>query len=168
MKKCILHIHLMELPSLGCRNGKFQMYGIHVLCWSEGLIIGNSMHLLKAFGNYPGFVYANLSICCALSPVDPSAPDKFPSRRKGNQIPSLVLKEGVVILLHGGFPKGISSILNIRLYGWNRLSGSEGKRRLLKIRLSPPSISWINNKIPCILKSSLGPLGPLLWLCICI
>jgi hypothetical protein len=69
------------------------------------------MHLLKAFDNKPGFVFSNLSIRCALGPVDPSASEKFPPRRKGNQIPSLVLEEGVVLLLHGRFPKGISSNL---------------------------------------------------------
>jgi hypothetical protein len=74
------------------------------------------MNLLKAFGNKPGFVSADLSICCTLGLVDPSAFDKFPPRRKGNQIPSLVLEEGVVLLLHGGFPKGISSSLTIRLW----------------------------------------------------
>jgi hypothetical protein len=37
-------------------------------------------------------------------------------RRKGNQIPSLVLEEGVVLLLHGRFPKGISSNLTIKLW----------------------------------------------------
>jgi hypothetical protein len=71
---------------------------------------------MKAFGNNPGFVSANLSICCTLGPVDPSTYDKFPPERKGIQIPSLVLEEGVVLLLHGGFPKGISSILAIRLW----------------------------------------------------
>jgi hypothetical protein len=74
------------------------------------------MHLLKAFGNKPGFVSANLSIRCALGLVDPSTPDKFPSIRKGNQIPSLVLDEGVVLIQHGGFPKGISSSLAIILW----------------------------------------------------
>jgi len=69
------------------------------------------MNFLKAFGNMPGFLSVNLSISCALGPVDPSASDKFPPRRKRNQIPSPVLKEGVVLLLHGGFPKGISSSL---------------------------------------------------------
>jgi hypothetical protein len=116
MNKCILHVHLMEFPSLGCRNGKCQSYGIHILYWSEGLIIVNAIYLLKAFGNKPGFVSTNLSIHYALGPVDSSAPDKFPSRRKGNQILSLVLEEGVVLLLHGGFPKGISNILAIRLW----------------------------------------------------
>jgi hypothetical protein len=56
------------------------------------------MNLLKAFGDKPGFVSIDLSIHCALVPIDPSASDKFPSRRKGNQIPSLVLEEGVVLL----------------------------------------------------------------------
>jgi hypothetical protein len=59
------------------------------------------MNLLKAFGNKPGFVSTDLSICYVLGPVDPSASDKFSPRRKGNQIPSLVLEEGVVLLLHG-------------------------------------------------------------------
>jgi hypothetical protein len=116
MKKCILHVHMMDFPSLGCHNGKCQSYGIHIRYWSEGLIIVNTMNLLKAFGDKPGFVSTNLSIHCALGPVDPSASDKFPPRRKGNQIPSLVLEEGVVLLLHGGFPKGISSSLAIRLW----------------------------------------------------
>jgi hypothetical protein len=107
---------MMEFPSFGCCNGKFQTYGIHIFYWSEGLIIVNAMHLLKAFGNYPGFVFANLSICCTLGPIDPSAPDNFPFRRKGNQIPSLVLEEGVVLLLHGRFPKGISNSIAIRLW----------------------------------------------------
>jgi hypothetical protein len=44
----------------------------------------------------------------------PFTPDKFPSKRKRNQIPSLGLKEAVLLLLHGGFPKGISSSLTIR------------------------------------------------------
>jgi hypothetical protein len=74
------------------------------------------MNLLKAFGNKHGFVSANLSIHFALGPIDPSASDKFPPRRKGNQIPSQVLEEGVVLLLHGRFPKGISSSLAIRLW----------------------------------------------------
>jgi hypothetical protein len=92
------------------------MYGIHVRYWSEGLIIINAMNLLKAFGNYPGFVSANISIHFDLGPINPSLPDKFPSLRKVNQIPSLVLQEIVVLLLHGGFPKGISSNLAIRLW----------------------------------------------------
>ena len=107
---------MMDFPSLGFRNGKFQLYGIHLRYWREGIIIVNIMNLLKFFGNKPGFVSANLSIRCTLGLVDPSAPDKFPSRRKGNQIPSLVLEEGVVLLPHGGFPKGISSSLAIRLW----------------------------------------------------
>jgi hypothetical protein len=74
------------------------------------------MHLLKSFGNKHGFVSANMFICCALVPVDPSAPDKFPSRRKGNEIPSPVLEEGVVLLLQCRFPKGISSNLSIRMW----------------------------------------------------
>jgi hypothetical protein len=74
------------------------------------------MNLLKAFGDKPDFVSANLSIHCAFGPVYPSASDKFPPIRKGNQIPSLVLKERVVLLLHGGFPKEISSSLAIRLW----------------------------------------------------
>jgi hypothetical protein len=116
VKKCILHIHLMNFPSLGFCNGKCQSYGIHLHYWSEGLIIINTMHLLKAFGEKPGFVSANLSIRCALGPVDPSISDKFPPRRKGNQIPSLVLEEGVVLLLHGGFLKQISNSLDISLW----------------------------------------------------
>jgi hypothetical protein len=74
------------------------------------------MNLLKAFGNKPAFVSANISICCALGPVDPYTSDKLPPRRKGNQIPSLVLEEGFILLLHGGFPKVISSSLAIRLW----------------------------------------------------
>jgi hypothetical protein len=116
VKKCILHVHLMGFPSFSCRNGKCQVYGIHLQYWSEGLIIVNTMNLLKAFGNKLGFVSANSSIRCALGPIDPFASDKFPPRRKGNGIPSLVIKEGVVLLLHGGFPKGISNSLAIRLW----------------------------------------------------
>jgi hypothetical protein len=116
VKKCILHIHLMEFPSLGCLNGKGQSNGIHLRYWSKGLIIVNTRNLLKAFGDKPGFVSSNLSIRYTLGHVDPSASDKFPPRRKGNQIQSLVLEEGVVPLLHGGFPKGISSSLAIRLW----------------------------------------------------
>jgi hypothetical protein len=106
----------MDFPSLGCCNGKGQSNGIHICYWSEGINIANTMNLLKAFGNKPGFVSADLSIHCTLGPIDPSASEKFPPRRKGSQIPSLVLEEGVVILLHGGFPKGISSSLTIRLW----------------------------------------------------
>jgi hypothetical protein len=115
MKKCILHVHLMDFPSLGCRNGKCQSYGIHLHYRRKGLTIVNTMNLLKAFGNKPSFVSVDLSIRCTLGLVDPSASDKFPPRSKGNQIPSLVLEEGFVILLHGGFPKGISGSLAIRL-----------------------------------------------------
>jgi hypothetical protein len=74
----------MDFPSLGFHNGKFQSYGIHLHYWSEGLIIVNSMHLLKAFDKKPGFVFANLSIHYALGTIDPSASNKFPPRRKGN------------------------------------------------------------------------------------
>ena len=116
VNKCILHIHMMDFPSLGCHNGKCQLYGIHLCYWSEGLIIVNTMNLLKSFGDKPGFVYVDLSIHSTLGPVDPSAYDKFPPRRKGNEIPSLVLKEGVVLLLHGRFQKCISSILAIRMW----------------------------------------------------
>jgi hypothetical protein len=106
----------MEFPSLGHHNGKCQIYGIHLRYSREGLIIFNAMHLLKSFGNKPNFVSDNLSICSARGPVDPSPSENFPSKMKGNQIPSLVLKEGVVLLLHGGLPKRISSNLAIRLW----------------------------------------------------
>jgi hypothetical protein len=98
-----------------CRNGKCQTYGIHLCYRSEGLIIVNAMHLLKAFGNNTRFISSNMSIV-TLGPIDPFSPDKFPSRRKENHIPSLVLEEGVVVLLHGGFPKGISNSLIIILW----------------------------------------------------
>jgi hypothetical protein len=74
------------------------------------------MTLLKAFGDKPIFVSTDLSIRYTLGLVDPSASDKFPPRRKGNQIPSLVIEEGVILFLHGRFPKGISSSLAIRLW----------------------------------------------------
>jgi hypothetical protein len=93
------------------------------------------MNLLKSFGDKPGFVSVDLFILYALGPVDPYAYGNFPPRRKGNQIPSLVLEEGFVLLLHGRFPKGISSSLAIRLWililnqekmpGRKRFSGSE-------------------------------------------
>jgi hypothetical protein len=114
MKKCIIHVHLMDFPSLGGHNVKGQLNGIHLRYWSEGLIIINTMNLLKAFGDKPGFVSIDLFISCALGPIDLYSSDKFPPKRKGNQIPSLVLEEGVVLLLHGGFRKGISNNLSIR------------------------------------------------------
>jgi hypothetical protein len=116
MKKCILDIHMMDFPSFVCHNGKCQSYGIHLRYWREGLMIVNTMNLLKDFGDKPCFVSANLSILCALGTIDPYTSDKFPPRRKGNKILSLVLEEGVVLLLHGRFPKGISSSLTIRLW----------------------------------------------------
>jgi hypothetical protein len=72
------------------------------------------MNLLKAFGDKPGFVSIDMSIRFSLGPIDPSPYDKFPPKRKGNQIPILVLEEGFVLILHGGFQKGISSSLSIR------------------------------------------------------
>jgi hypothetical protein len=116
VKKCIIHVHIMDFTSLGGSNGKLQIYGIHLHYQSEGLIIVNAMHLLKTFGYYLGFVYDNMSICCALGPIDPYTPEKFPSRGKEKYIPSLFLEERVVILLHGILPKGISSSLAIRLW----------------------------------------------------
>jgi hypothetical protein len=116
-KKCILHVHPMDFPSLRYQNGKCQLYGIHIFYWSEGLIIVNTMNLLKAFGDKPGFVSADLSIHYALGPVDPSASENFPPKRKGNQILGIFLEEGVVLLMHGRFPKGISSSLAITM--WN-------------------------------------------------
>jgi hypothetical protein len=73
MKKCILHVHLMDFPSLGCRNGKFQSYGIHLRYWSEGLIIVNTMTLLKAFGDKTSFVSTDLSIFYAVTPYFPQS-----------------------------------------------------------------------------------------------
>jgi hypothetical protein len=95
---------------------KVESYGIHLCYWSEGIIILNTIHLLKVFGNKPSFVNASLSIHYALGPVDPSTSDNFSPRKKGNQIPSLVLEEGVVLLLHGRLPKGISNNLTTRLW----------------------------------------------------
>jgi hypothetical protein len=116
MKKFIPHIHLMDFPSIGHHNGKCQMYGIHLCYWRKGLIIVNAIRLLKSFGKKPGFVSTNLSIHCTLIPVEQSTSGKFPSRRKGSQIPSLVLEKGFVLLLHGEFPKGISNSLSIRMW----------------------------------------------------
>jgi hypothetical protein len=74
------------------------------------------MNLLKAFGDKPSFVSVDLSIIYTLGPTNPSTSDNFPPKRKGNHIPSLVLKEGDVLLLHGRFPKGISNSIAIRLW----------------------------------------------------
>jgi hypothetical protein len=83
----------MDFPSLGFYNDRFQSYGIHILYWSEGLNIVNTMNLLKVFGDKTGFVSADLSIQYSLGPVDPSSSEKFPAIRKGNQIQSLVLED---------------------------------------------------------------------------
>jgi hypothetical protein len=72
--------------------------------------------MLKAFGNKPRFEPSNMYIHCTLGPIDPYASENFPLKRKGNQIPSLVLEETVVLLLHSGFPKGIPNKLPIRLW----------------------------------------------------
>jgi hypothetical protein len=106
INKLILHVHLMDFPSLGFHNGKGQLNGIHILYWRKGLIIVNTMNLLKSFGKNPTFGSTDLSIYYSLIHVDPSASDKFPPKRKGNQIPSLVLEEGVVLLLHVDSQKG--------------------------------------------------------------
>jgi hypothetical protein len=74
----------------------------------------NTINLLKSFGYKTGFIHVDLSIRYALGTIGPSAFDRFPPRSKG--IPSLVLEEGVVLILHGGFPKGISNSLFIRLW----------------------------------------------------
>ena len=50
------------------------------------------------------------------------------------------------------------------MHGGEWFSGNEWNMRLLEIGSSPPSIGWITNEIPCILKSSLCPLRPMLWL----
>jgi hypothetical protein len=63
------------------------------------------MNLLKSFGDKPGFMSVDLSIRCALGPINPSAYDKFPPIRKGNQIPSWVLEEGFVLLPAWRIPK---------------------------------------------------------------
>jgi hypothetical protein len=129
------------------------------------------MQLLVIKPRFPCMSDSNLSICHALGLVDPFSSDKLPSRRKQNQIPSLVLEEGVVLLLHGCFPKGIPCNLTIGLrvrrmrqiilHRKNRLIGYEYMRRILDLRLSPLGIGWIPNKISYILKSGLCPLGPL-------
>jgi hypothetical protein len=84
MKKCSIHIHLMDFPSLGFRNGKCQSYGIHPCYWSKGLIIVNNMNLLKAFGDKPRFVFVDLSIRFTLGLVDAFVSKKLPPIRKGN------------------------------------------------------------------------------------
>jgi hypothetical protein len=52
----------MDFPSLSFHNGKCQSYIIHLLYWSEGLIIVNTMNLLKSFANKPGFVFIQVDI----------------------------------------------------------------------------------------------------------
>jgi hypothetical protein len=85
MKKCILQVHMMDFPSLGCCNGKGQSNGIHICYWSEGLIIVNTMNLLKSFGDKPGFISVDLSIHCSLGPVDPSTSENFLPKGRGTR-----------------------------------------------------------------------------------
>jgi hypothetical protein len=75
----------MELLSLDCCNGKCQLYGIHLRYWSEGIIIVNSMHLLKDFGYKPGFESSNMSICYSLGPIDTSSMRSFLLEGRGTK-----------------------------------------------------------------------------------
>jgi len=176
MNKIILHVHIMYFLLRGCSNGKGQLDRIKIFYWRKILIIVDPMDILKSLGNKSCLASSHLYIHFLFVLVDPSASNKIFIWRKKNYIPSLVLKHRIVLLLHGFFLEGVPYNLFVGLWvrrmnyiTMNRhcwFSDNAYMRKILKIISGPPWIKWIPNKVACILKCGLFPLGHLLWILI--
>lgn len=121
MKKCILHIQLMNWPSTGCSDAENNPYGGRLNNRAKCLVVVDAM-LLRVTTDHPtGLVTSKSAIKVELMLEYPLARHNVGPRGARNETPSAVVNQRLVLISHGSAPVGISQ--RTAIIGRNRRSG---------------------------------------------
>ena len=100
LEKGVLAIHLMEVPPFchyKCNHG---LNSCHLCHWGKGIFIVDTLRLGIAFCYESRLVAVGGAIGIILHLVYPSTTDCLLVRRVGDEIPYLILRESLHLLVH--------------------------------------------------------------------
>ena len=100
MKKSILNIDLMNIPTSKDSNRKNNMYRCGLDNWTVGFIVVYTWLLMESFSYKPCFVALNGTISMLLNAEDPFAANCILIWQRRNKIPCAIFEEGIKFKVH--------------------------------------------------------------------
>jgi hypothetical protein len=91
VKKSIIHIHLMDLPSKSSSKRKNHLNKVHLRNRGKGISVFDAFLLRKSIHNQARFMTLNNTFKGKFGPVDPSTLHNILFLRSGNKFPSVIL-----------------------------------------------------------------------------
>ena len=104
IQEIIFYIHLMGFPTILSCQGKEYLDGSPFCCGGKRLLIVNPFLLWKIFFHKPGFMLVKRAIYFILVFEDQLVSNWFGSQWRMNQLPGVILYQGITFFLHCFFP----------------------------------------------------------------
>ena len=100
-KKSVINIKLAKAPLAMKCNAEHSTNGDRTDHGTESLVKINTLLLVKAFSNKPSFIPSNRAIEILFDAKNPFVAHYVLHRARGNERPSVVLDESIILVLHG-------------------------------------------------------------------
>jgi len=107
VKKCVLHVQLVNRPGAGRSDAEYRPYGGRFNNRAEGLVIVDALALGEASDNPASLVASEGPIGMELVPEDPLPRHDVGAGGARNELPGVVVDEGLVLIHHRGTPVGV-------------------------------------------------------------
>lgn len=107
VKKCVLHVQLVNRPGARRGNAEYRPYGGRFDNRAEGLVVVDALALGETSDNPASLVASEGPIGMELVPEDPLARHDVGAGGARNELPGVVVDESLVLIHHRGTPVGI-------------------------------------------------------------
>jgi hypothetical protein len=107
VKKGVLHVQMVNGPSAGRGDAKYRPNGGRFDNRAEGLVVVNAFALGEAANNPASLVASEGPIGMKLVLEDPLPRHNIGSRGARNELPGVVVDEGLVLIHHRSTPVGV-------------------------------------------------------------
>jgi hypothetical protein len=107
VKKGVLHVQLVNGPGAGRGDAEYGPNGGRFDNRAEGLVVVDALALGEAANNPASLVAGKGPIGMKLVPEDPLPRHDVGSRGPRNELPGVVVDEGLVLIHHRGTPVGV-------------------------------------------------------------
>ena len=107
VKKCVLHVQLVDRPAPGSGDAEDDADHRRLDDGAECLIVVNAVALSEAANNPASLVTGKGTIGVEFMLINPLACHNIGARGLGDDPPSVVVDEGLVLIRHGSTPLGV-------------------------------------------------------------
>jgi len=118
VKKGVLHVQLVNRPGTGCGDAEYRSYGGRFDNRAESLVVVDALALGEASDNPASLVASEGPIGMELVPEDPLHGHDVGARGTRNELPGVVVDEGLVLIHHRSTPVGVGQ--SAAVVRWDR------------------------------------------------